>query len=184
MRKYNILVVCTGNICRSPMAEGLIRNLLPEKLKEAVVVSSAGTDALHGNRATDYAIKVMQEYDIDISSHRARLLSRQLVAEGNLILAMEQYNLKVIRSLKRFTGSKSFLISTFDRSQTLFDRTRTSFDTSRTPYDTSPTDDSSRTPYDVPDPIGGDLNLYRESARLIHECLAGVYRYVEEQNEI
>jgi protein-tyrosine phosphatase len=153
------------------MAEGLLRNLLPEKFQEAVVVSSAGTDALHGNWATDYAIKVMQEYDIDISSHRARLLNRQMIASADLILAMEQYHLKVIRSLKSFTGSKSFLLSTFDRSRRSFDSSRTSFD-------------NSNAPYDVPDPIGGDLSLYRESAELIHGCLAGVYAYLEEKHEI
>jgi protein-tyrosine phosphatase len=153
------------------MAEGLLRNLLPEKFQGTVAVSSAGTDALHGNWATDHAIKIMQEYDIDISAHRARLLNRQMIAGADLILAMEQYHLKVIRSLKSFTSSKSSLLSTFDRSRTSFDRSRTSFDRSNAHYD-------------VPDPIGGDLNLYRDSAQLIHGCLAGVYAYLEEKHEI
>jgi len=138
------------------MAEGLLRHKLPDNFQEKTVIASAGTDALHGNRATDFAIKVMQEYDVDISSHRARLLSRPMISEANLILVMEQYHLKVIRNLKRKASSKSFLLSAFD---------------------------SSRAPYDVPDPIGGELKLYRESAQLIHDCLAGVYTYLEEYNE-
>jgi len=145
------------------MAEGLLRHELPDKFQETVAIASAGTDALHGNWATDFAIRIMQEYGIDISSHRARALSRQMISAADLILVMEQYHLNVIRTLKRKASSKSFLISMFDKSRTSFD--------------------SSRAPYDVPDPIGGDLNLYRESARLIHACLAGVYAYLEEHNE-
>lgn len=171
MKSFNILVVCTGNICRSPMAEGLLRDKLPENFQEKVAIASAGTDALHGNWATGFAVRIMQEYGVDISSHRARLLSRQMILEANLILAMEQYHLKIIRSLKRKASAKSFLISTFDTTRTSFDTTRTSLDTSHAPYD-------------IPDPIGGDLTLYRESARLIHDCLAGVYTYLEEQNEL
>ena len=169
MRSFNILVVCTGNICRSPMAEGLLRHKLPENLKERVLIASAGTDALHGNLATDFAIMVMQEYGVDLFSHRARLLSRQMVVDADLILAMEQYHLKIIKSLKRKAISKSFLMRAFDGSRTSSDRFQTK---------------NSRASYDVPDPIGGDLNLYRESAQLIHDCLAGVYTYLEEQNEI
>jgi len=138
------------------MAEGLLRHFLPDNFQEKAVIASAGTDALHGNWATDFAIKVMQEYDVVISSHRARLLSQQMISKANLILVMEQYHLKVIRTLKRKASSKSFLISAFD---------------------------SSRAPYDVPDPIGADLKLYRQSAQLIHDCLAGVYTYLKEQND-
>ncbi len=156
MRDYSILVVCTGNICRSPMAEGLLRYLFPEKFQEKAIISSAGTDALHGNLATDFAIRAMQEYGVDISSHRARRLTRQMISEADLILVMEKYHLKIVRSLKRFTSSKIFLMSAFD---------------------------NFRAPYEIPDPIGDDLNLYRESARLIHNCLQGVYCYIEEQYE-
>ncbi len=145
------------------MGEGLLKHYLPEHFQEKVVITSAGTDALHGNWATDFAIRVMSEYGIDISAHRARLLSRQMISEANLILVMEQYHLKVIRALERFAGSKSYLITTFYRSRTSFDE--------------------SRAPSDVPDPIGADLAVYRESAQLIHDCLAGVYTYLEEHNE-
>jgi len=156
MKSSHILVVCTGNICRSPMAEGLLKHKLFETFKDRVTVSSAGTDALHGNWATDLAITAMQGYGIDISSHRARRLNRQMVSEAGLILAMEQYHLKIIRSLRRFVNAKSFLLTEFDKF---------------------------RTPYDVPDPIGGDLDLYIESAQLINECLEGVNTYLKEKNE-
>ena len=76
------------------MAVGMLRHFLPEKFKEILTVSSAGTDALHGNQATALAIQAMKQYGIDISHHRARRLNRSMVAEADLILAMEQYHLK------------------------------------------------------------------------------------------
>ena len=154
MERFHILVVCTGNICRSPMAEGMLRYFIPEKFKEIVMVSSAGTDALHGNQATDFAIQAMKHYGIDILDHRARRLHRPMVVEADLILVMEQYHLKFIRAMQWFGAGKTHLISHFD---------------------------SSREPYDVPDPMGSGLDLYTESARLIHNCLAGIYSYLEER---
>ncbi|MFC1876360.1 low molecular weight protein-tyrosine-phosphatase [Thermodesulfobacteriota bacterium] len=153
MERFHILVVCTGNICRSPMTVGMLRYLLPEKFKEIITVSSAGTDALHGNRATDFAIQAMKHYGIDISGHRARRLNRSMVAEADLILAMEQYHLKIIRGMQFFGAGKTHLLSRFD---------------------------DSRKPYDIQDPIGGGLDLYTESAKLIHNCLDGIYSYTEE----
>ena len=65
--RYRILVVCTGNICRSPMAEGMLKKDLPERLAARVMISSAGTHALHGNMAQPHAIEVMQGMGVDIS---------------------------------------------------------------------------------------------------------------------
>lgn len=154
MEGFHVLVICTGNICRSPMAEGMLRHLIPEDFKKIVTVSSAGTDALHGNRATDFAILTMKHYGIDILDHRARRLNKPMLAEADLILTMEQYHLKIIRSMQWFDGGKAHLISHFD---------------------------TSREPYDVPDPMGSDLDFYIESARLIHNCLGGIYSYLEER---
>ena len=154
VERFHILVVCTGNICRSPMAEGMLRYFMPENFKEIVTVSSAGTDALHGNQATDFAIQTMKHYGIDIFDHRARRLNRPMVVEADLILVMEQYHLKFIRAMQWFGAGKAHLISHFD---------------------------DTREPYDVPDPMGGGLDLYIESAGLIHNCLVGIYAYLEER---
>ena len=68
-----ILVVCTGNICRSPMAEGFLRAALVERLGEAApVVSSAGTAGWDGSGAMDESIRVAQERGVDIRAHLAR----------------------------------------------------------------------------------------------------------------
>jgi len=80
----HILVLCIGNICRSPMAEGLLRHALPGK-----TIRSAGLAALVGQPADPFAVQLMQEQGIDISAHRARNISSQLVGEAQLILTMD-----------------------------------------------------------------------------------------------
>lgn len=83
----NILFVCTGNICRSPMAEGLLRAYCINN-KIHAVVSSAGVGALVGEPAAMYAQEVMNEHGIDISSHKAREITQEMVLDSDLILVM------------------------------------------------------------------------------------------------
>jgi protein-tyrosine phosphatase len=80
----NILLVCIGNICRSPMAEGLFRHALPEKQ-----VFSAGLDALVGHAADPHAVALMQARGIDIGEHRARRVEGWMLLESDLILTMD-----------------------------------------------------------------------------------------------
>ena len=90
----HIIVVCVGNICRSPMAEALLRNAL--RGQEEITVESAGLGALVGHPASDYAVELMDERGIDISSHRAQQLTPDLVSKADLILVMESGHRKVI----------------------------------------------------------------------------------------
>ena len=83
----HILVVCVGNICRSPMAEALLRHAL--RGQEEISVESAGLGALVDHPASDHAVELMQERGVDISSHRARQLTPELVKNADLILVME-----------------------------------------------------------------------------------------------
>jgi protein-tyrosine phosphatase len=89
----SILVVCVGNICRSPMAEALLRKAIESR---GIAVSSAGIGALVGHAADETAQALMLERGIDISCHRARQLDGQLVREADLILVMEQWQQKEI----------------------------------------------------------------------------------------
>ncbi len=82
----NILFICIGNICRSPMAEGLFSQALPEKQ-----VFSAGIDALIGKPADPFSIQLMAERGIDISAHRARKLVPWMVYEADVIVTMDRY---------------------------------------------------------------------------------------------
>jgi protein-tyrosine phosphatase len=88
---HNVLFVCIGNICRSPMAEGLFSQVMPDK-----AVYSAGIHALVGEEADPLAQELMQERGIDISEHRARNLATWMVNETDLILTMDQYQKRFI----------------------------------------------------------------------------------------
>lgn len=90
-----ILVVCTGNICRSPAAEGLLKHYLKDTHPD-IMIQSAGTHALIGHPADQNATDVLQERGIDITAHRARQLKHELVGWSDLILVMEKHHLKDI----------------------------------------------------------------------------------------
>ena len=149
---YNILVVCTGNICRSPMAEGMLKQNLPKRLAGQVAISSAGTHALHGNRAQPHAIEVMQGYGIDINGHRARQLSGALIRSSDLVLVMEKFHLRQVKV-------KSILSSVRVRMLTVYD--------------------ANGEPYDVPDPMGEPITAYEASAAIIDNCVKGVTAYLD-----
>jgi protein-tyrosine phosphatase len=83
-----VLLVCTGNICRSPMAEGFIRRQLAERGVEGVEVESAGVSGWEGSAATEEAVQALVELHIDISDHQARRLTRRLVDAADLVVAM------------------------------------------------------------------------------------------------
>jgi protein-tyrosine phosphatase len=83
-----VLIVCVGNICRSPMAEGLLRAKI--RYRPNFQVSSAGVAALVGHPADPTAVALMAEKGIDISAHRARQVTPELLAAHDLVLVMEK----------------------------------------------------------------------------------------------
>ena len=84
----NILIVCTGNICRSPMAQGFLRQLLAERGLNGISITSAGTSAWADGEATEEAVEALRERGIDISDHRARRLRRSMVESADLVIGM------------------------------------------------------------------------------------------------
>ncbi|WP_246542333.1 low molecular weight protein-tyrosine-phosphatase [Collimonas antrihumi] len=106
----SILVICIGNICRSPMAEGLLRRAFPEK-----TVRSAGIGALIGHPADPFSIQIMQEQGIDISAHRAQSLASWMVNEANLILTMDLEQKRHVETQYSSSKGKVFRLGEFEK---------------------------------------------------------------------
>ncbi len=88
----HVLLVCTGNICRSPLAEALLRRELQSAKAADIVVSSAGTGAWDGAPGSEGAYLIALEHELDLSEHRARLLTREVVEEAHLVLTMARHH--------------------------------------------------------------------------------------------
>ena len=95
----HILVVCVGNICRSPMAEALLKRELRARTpstQEVFTVHSAGLGALVGQPASAYAVELVAEIGEDITGHRARQIHSDMVREADLVLVMEAVHKRMI----------------------------------------------------------------------------------------
>lgn len=104
----HILVICVGNICRSPMGEYLLRHKL--RHKPDITVESAGIGALVGKPADATALELLQEQGIDASAHRARQVTTDMLARADLILAMEDKHLKHLFQMAPQVRGKAFLM--------------------------------------------------------------------------
>jgi protein-tyrosine phosphatase len=100
-----ILVVCAGNICRSPLGEALLAQLLPH-----ATVTSAGLVAKEGDSAADHSIDVAKDDGIDVSNHQARRLSDAICAENDLILVMEPQHMKDVAAKFPQASGKTMLL--------------------------------------------------------------------------
>lgn len=87
-----VLFVCTGNTCRSPMAEGIASRMADERALRDLTFASAGTSAWEGAPASDGALLVAMERGIDLNLHRAQVLTRELVEGADLILVMSPHH--------------------------------------------------------------------------------------------
>ncbi|MBR4726632.1 MAG: low molecular weight protein arginine phosphatase [Clostridia bacterium] len=84
----HVVFVCTGNTCRSPMAEGIFKKLLAERGITDVEASSAGIFAMTGDAATENAVRAAERFGADLSDHRARRLTEYLLDEADLFVCM------------------------------------------------------------------------------------------------
>ena len=108
--KKNILFVCTGNSCRSVMAEGLFRHLVKGREK-SFLIGSAGTNALDGYEASEQAVQVMKKEGIDVSNHRSRRLTSAMVRSADKIFVMETRHREAILQAWPEASEKVHLLS-------------------------------------------------------------------------
>src|SRR4029079_12014651 len=111
-----ILVVCSGNICRSPIAEGLLRRALERRLDRAAPpVGSAGTIAVDGAPAMPESIEAARERGADIGAHAARHLTRALVDDADLIVGMAAEHREAVGRLSPGAAARTFTLRELTR---------------------------------------------------------------------
>lgn len=109
-KKSSLLFVCTGNTCRSAIAEVTFKNIYPDKKLQ---IASAGTDALEGQRASPLTIELMRRRGINLSGHRSHRLNPQTIEIFDLILVMEKKHLRRIVQLSPWAKKKVYLLKNF-----------------------------------------------------------------------
>ena len=93
-----ILIICTANLCRSPMAAALLRRKLNAEKMVDWQVGSAGTWARDGNPAPEYGRRLMASVGMDISHHRSRVVTKEILNDADLILTMEEGHKEALRA--------------------------------------------------------------------------------------
>jgi len=112
-KHFHILFVCTGNLCRSPIAEGILREMLDQAGIAHVSVSSGGTWATDGRPVEENAEWVARSQGVDLSLHRARKLNVNLIDEADLILVMEDAHVDSVRKNYPSASDRLFIIKEF-----------------------------------------------------------------------
>ena len=137
----NILFVCAGNICRSPLAEGVMRDVLEKRRIGHVLIDSAGTNGYHtGEEPDGRSIRVASRHGLDISQQRCRQLNGADFRRFDLILGMDHYNMRMIA--QREPGNSTSRIGLF-------------------------TEIAAGNPVEIPDPYYGDIGDFELVYRMV-----------------
>ena len=145
-----IIFVCTGNSCRSVMAEGLLKKYLKDRADEFEILS-AGISAMDGLPATPETVKMMHNEGVDVSDHRSRRLTTAMVAEATRIFVMQKMHKDWILRFVPEAKEKVFLLTEFHRP-----------------------DYGRSTEVDIPDPIQMSESFYGNVLKVIRDCVAKI----------
>ncbi len=145
-----VLFVCTGNVCRSPMAEGFLRHMA-RKAGADIEVGSAGLGAMEDMGPSRNSVIAMDEEGIDISRQRSRMLTPEMVEDYTHIFGLGSGHAEAIRGYFPEAREKTFVLREFI---------------------------ADGLDLEVPDPIGGDLDEYRLTRNLIKEAMPSILRFV------
>lgn len=143
----NILFVCTGNSCRSVMAEALLKKYLSERGRGDIAVNSCGVAAFLGSPPTVNTIKVMEEEGADVSGYKSTPLSKDLIDKSDLILVMEKVHREEVIMQAPWAKDKIHLLRKFVEKN------------------------SSERDLSVQDPIGKPLEVYEQVRDIIKESV-------------
>ncbi|MCC6232467.1 MAG: ribose 5-phosphate isomerase B [Verrucomicrobiales bacterium] len=150
-----ILFVCTGNICRSPMAEGLFRHLTA-RMGGRYRTASAGVGAIDGMPASGHSVHALKQLGIDISKHRSRALTADLVRQADLIFGMTHGHAHAVMLMHPSAAEKTFVLREFD--DTLDDYEK-----------------------DIGDPIGGSFDVYLRCRDEIEQGIFSMLKHLQQQ---
>src|SRR5689334_4719367 len=148
-----VLFVCTGNVCRSPMAEGIFRYAVQGRGDYRVF--SAGLGAMEGQPPSHYAVQAVRELGIDISAQRSRMLTPELVEQADYIFGMTHSHIDTVMLLYPHAAEKTFLLREFDDTLDFFEK-------------------------DISDPIGGSYEVYLNCRDQIEQGIVSLLRFLEQ----
>src|SRR5205823_7177468 len=148
-----ILFVCTGNVCRSPMAEGIFRHAV--KGRGDFRVLSAGVGAIEGQPPSAHAVQALAELGIDISQQRSRMLTAELVNQADYIFGMTHGHVDAVNLLYPQAAEKILLLREFDETLDVFEK-------------------------DISDPIGGSYEVYLDCRDQIEQGIASMLKFIDQ----